>query len=43
MASLWACDKELSGSIRCGGIVLVAEGLLASEDGLSSVVLGSCH
>ena len=25
------------------GIVLVADGLLASRDGLSSVALGSCH
>ena len=42
MASLWECDNELSGSIRCRGFFSVAEGLLASQDGLCCVANENC-
>jgi len=40
MAGTWECSNGPSGSIECGGISLLAENGLASEEGFYSLFLG---
>jgi len=37
MAGTWECSNEPSGSIKCGGISLLAENRLASQEGFYSL------